>query len=124
MSIKVMVSTQLLTSWEFMTDNSLYDSYSTSLAIYGQGSDSNIESFHKTPSNPPSKLPLVGLLIFLREIIHVVIDMMAEDVGPVDICIARLGLAVVVSRETLLRVGDVKSPINSSLEQQQPKKND
>ena len=48
--------------------------------------------------------------------------MMAEDVGPVDICIARLGLAVVVSRETLLRVGDVKSPINSSLEQQQPKK--
>ena len=116
-----MVSTQLLTSWEFMTDNSLYDSYSTSLAIYGQGSDSNIESFHKTPSNPPSKLPLVGLLIFLREIIHVVIDMMAEDVGPVFIRIERLGLDVIVSRDPVLRVGDVKSPIDSSLEQQQPK---
>ena len=47
--------------------------------------------------------------------------MMAEDVGPVFIRIERLGLDVIVSRDPVLRVGDVKSPIDSSLEQQQPK---
>ena len=111
-----MVSTLLFKSWEFMTDNFLFDSFSTSLALYEQGGDSNIEYFDifTKPSNPPSKLSLVSLLVFLRKVLHVVSDMLAEDVGPVDIRIERLGLAV-VSRESLLRV----PPLNCQVLHQQ-----
>ena len=101
-------------NWEFRTDHFLYDSFSTSLACTDRVVTQTSNIFTK-PRNPPNKLPLVSLLAFLREILHVVSDMLAEDMGPVDISIERLALAV-VSWEPLLRVGDVKSSINSSLQ--------
>ena len=60
-------------------------------------------------------MPLVSLLVLLLEAGHVVGNMDAEDVLPVHISVEALALAV-ISGETSLRVRDVKSSINSSLE--------
>ena len=60
-------------------------------------------------------MPLVSLLVLLLEAGHVVGNMDAEDVLPVHISIEALALAV-ISGETSLRVRDVKSSINSTLE--------
>ena len=60
-------------------------------------------------------MPLVSLLVLLLEAGHVVGNMDAEDVLPVHISVEALALAV-ISGETSLRVRDVKSSINSTLE--------
>ena len=58
---------------------------------------------------------LVRLLVLLLEACHVVGHMDTEDVLPVHVSVEALALAV-ISGETPLRVRDVQSSVNSSLE--------
>ena len=68
-----------------------------------------------SPANSPSKLSLISLLVLFRESFHIVSNMLSHDMSPVDISVERFSLAV-IAWEPLLRVGDVKSSIYSSLQ--------
>merc|ERR1719320_2358070 len=61
-----------------------------------------------TELDVPGELLLVCLLILLRQVPHVIGHVLPENVCSMNICVGGLGLAV-ISGESLLGVGDIKS---------------
>ncbi len=74
---------------------------------YGIGSDAVLDV--------EGELLAVSFLVLFLKASHVVGDVLAKDVGPVDVSVELLGL-LVVAGETLLAVGDLDSAIGGSLQ--------